>query len=417
MKIKTVPVGDITVGQRFRKDVGDIDGLAVSIKELGLLHPVVVTPDLRLVAGFRRLTACKTLGWKTLPVRLLDIERIIEGEFIENVARKDFTLSEIAAIARELRPRVEADAAERRRGGLKKRWASEGESCPDRPPGKTRDIIARHVGLSGRSLDKIEAITKAAVENPTRYGSLKEQMDKGGKNARLNRIYLELRHLQEAELAAGYDAPGPDDVRLHHGDFRQLEKHVKPGTARLVVADPPWGKDALDLWPDVAALSSRLLMSGGLLVAFPPLMFLPQVVAALCQHLSYQWTVALFRGDPAPLVIPLHVMNGWRPLFLYSNGKTGNLRIRDALNYARTTWKKKFHPWEQNPDELRYLVEHLTQPGDMVVDFFGGSFGAAVVCRTAGRRYCGSDTDEGCVNIGRKRLQDSDPVGPETTPL
>lgn len=409
MKTKTVPVESIVVGQRFRKDVGDVDGLAESIKEIGLLHPVVVTPDLRLIAGFRRLTACKKLGWKTVPVRLLDIERVIDGEFIENVARKDFTLSEIAAIARELRPRVEADAQERRRAGLKKRWpgSSEGESCPDRPAGKTRDIIARHVGLSGRSLDKIEAITTAAAENPARYGPLKEQMDKGGKNARLNRLYLELRHLQEAEAAAGKTTPGPADVRLHHGDFRLLEKHVKPGTARLIVADPPWGRDAIDYWLDIAALSSRLLMDGGLLVAFPPLMFLPPVVAALGQHLVYQWTVALFRGDPAPLVIPQHIMNGWRPLLLYSKGKTGNLRIRDALNYARTTWKKKFHPWEQNPDELRYLVEHLTQPGDMVVDFFGGSFGAAVVCRETGRRYHGADTDMGCVHIGRKRVQET----------
>jgi hypothetical protein len=34
-------------------------------------------------------------------------------------------------------------------------------------------------------------------------------------------------------------------------------------------------------------------------------------------------------------------------------------------------WKTKHHRWEQNPDELRYLVDHLTQPGDTVVDFFG----------------------------------------------
>ena len=195
-------------------------------------------------------------------------------------------------------------------------------------------------------------------------------------------------------------------MRLHHGDFRLLEKHVTPGTARLVVADPPWRRDGLDYWPDVAGLSRRLLMGGGLLAAFPPLLFLPQVVAALGQHLEYQWTVALFRGDPAPLVIPLHVMNGWRPLLVDSNGRTGNLRIRDALNYARTTWKKKYHPWEQNPDELLYLVEHLTQPGDMVVDFFGGSF-EAVVCRQTGRRYHGADADEGCVSIGRKRVEES----------
>lgn len=49
---------------------------------------------------------------------------------------------------------------------------------------------------------------------------------------------------------------------------------------------------------------------------------------------------------------------------------------------------------------------HLTAPGDLVVDFFGGSFGAAVVCQQTRRQYRGCDTDEGCVNIGRRRLQE-----------
>jgi len=47
------------------------------------------------------------------------------------------------------------------------------------------------------------------------------------------------------------------------------------------------------------------------------------------------------------------------------------------------------------------IKEHLTQPGDLVVDCFGGSFGAALVCRETGRLYHGADTDKGCVNIGR----------------
>ena len=40
----TRPVNSIVIGERHRKDLGDIDGLAVSIAELGLLHPIVITP-------------------------------------------------------------------------------------------------------------------------------------------------------------------------------------------------------------------------------------------------------------------------------------------------------------------------------------------------------------------------------------
>jgi ParB-like chromosome segregation protein Spo0J len=35
-------VDKIRLGQRFRKDLGDVEGLAASMREVGLLHPVVV---------------------------------------------------------------------------------------------------------------------------------------------------------------------------------------------------------------------------------------------------------------------------------------------------------------------------------------------------------------------------------------
>ena len=44
----------IEVGFRYRKDLGDPRALADSITEVGLLHPVVVTPEGRLIAGQRQ---------------------------------------------------------------------------------------------------------------------------------------------------------------------------------------------------------------------------------------------------------------------------------------------------------------------------------------------------------------------------
>jgi hypothetical protein len=57
---------EIIVGQRHRRDLGAIAGLARSIDELGLLQPVVLTPAGQLIAGERRLGAAKMLGWGKL---------------------------------------------------------------------------------------------------------------------------------------------------------------------------------------------------------------------------------------------------------------------------------------------------------------------------------------------------------------
>jgi len=57
------PISSIHIGKRHREEMGDIDALARGIAGLGLLQPIVIRPDDRLIAGHRRLAS--------LPVRKL----------------------------------------------------------------------------------------------------------------------------------------------------------------------------------------------------------------------------------------------------------------------------------------------------------------------------------------------------------
>src|SRR3954454_21500444 len=99
-----IAVGDVRIGDRHRKEVGDLNGLAASISEHGLLQPIGVTPDYELVFGERRLRACRDLlKWKTIPARVVNVRSIAHGEFAENLLRKDFTPSERVAIVDALR--------------------------------------------------------------------------------------------------------------------------------------------------------------------------------------------------------------------------------------------------------------------------------------------------------------------------
>jgi ParB family chromosome partitioning protein len=68
-----LPLQAIQIGERHRKDMGDIERLARSIRDVGLLHPIVVTSKGHLVAGARRLEACRFLGWKKIPVTILEL--------------------------------------------------------------------------------------------------------------------------------------------------------------------------------------------------------------------------------------------------------------------------------------------------------------------------------------------------------
>jgi ParB family transcriptional regulator, chromosome partitioning protein len=58
-KAATRRISAITIGVRHRRDLGDIEGLAASIAEVGLLTPITVDENGRMLAGARRLAACK----------------------------------------------------------------------------------------------------------------------------------------------------------------------------------------------------------------------------------------------------------------------------------------------------------------------------------------------------------------------
>ena len=115
--VATRRISDIIIGKRHRRDMGDLDALARTIRDLGLLHPVVIRPDGTLIAGERRLRAAKLIGWTGVPVNVVDIEKIALGEYAENVERKDFTYAEAVDILRAVRPVEEQAAKERQREG------------------------------------------------------------------------------------------------------------------------------------------------------------------------------------------------------------------------------------------------------------------------------------------------------------
>jgi ParB-like nuclease domain len=186
----TLPVADIIVGTRHRRDLGDLDSLAASIRNIGLLQPVVVTSGKCLVVGERRLAAIERLGWDDVPVRVVDglddALLVLIAERDENTCRKDFAPSEVFALFRQLE-QLEREKAQQRK---KATQAKPGEGVVgggNFPPpdgigtnGKTRDKMAKVAGMSGRTYERLKAVCEAAEQEPERYAKLREGMDRTG---------------------------------------------------------------------------------------------------------------------------------------------------------------------------------------------------------------------------------------------
>ena len=168
-----LPISAIRMGKRYRKDMGDIDILATSIRDIGLLHPIVVTPDNHLIAGQRRILACQQLGWETVPARVIDLDDLVRGEHAENVVRKDFTPSEAVAIGEALEL-LEREAARERQGT---RTDLEPSAKLAEGTGETRDKVAEMVGMGHTSYAKAKEVVEAAEREPELFGDLVEEMD------------------------------------------------------------------------------------------------------------------------------------------------------------------------------------------------------------------------------------------------
>lgn len=120
-----IPIDSISVGDRRRKELGDLDKLAESIKELGVIEPLVVTADRRLLAGKRRLEAARRAGLRDVPVFVKEADDELTARRIEqdeNDLRKAFTLSERHEAAEGIRKLIETGEREVPKGADKREY-------------------------------------------------------------------------------------------------------------------------------------------------------------------------------------------------------------------------------------------------------------------------------------------------------
>jgi ParB family chromosome partitioning protein len=128
-----------------RVEIGDLSELILSIKERGILEPLLVTPSAlkgrwMIIAGERRWRAARAAGLREVPCIELDVDEqgVAEIALIENMQRKDLT------------PWEEADGL----AALCQRY------------GYTHEEVARKVGKSRSTVT--EALSLAAIPEEIR---------------------------------------------------------------------------------------------------------------------------------------------------------------------------------------------------------------------------------------------------------
>lgn len=259
--INDVQISTIKIGDRYRKDMGDLQVLADSIEELGLLQPIGINPNYQLIWGERRLRAFELLGRDKIPARIVPMERLIKGEFTENEIRKDFNPVERVEISRAFRNENPNKQGERT--DLHK--PCQNFDKVESPPivGRKNDIAADEGGFNNHE-------TLRQAEYAVDHGSpeLVDALSKGDASISAAAKVATLPPEEQDEIVAR----GPAEIKAAAKAIRQQEteqrreqrieklKEQAAGNRELdissqypvIYADPPWnyefsGSDSRDL--------------------------------------------------------------------------------------------------------------------------------------------------------------------------
>jgi len=268
-ELVVLPVGLLKAG-KSREAHKDVESLRESIRRHGMLYPILLRDraSAEVVDGERRRLAAIAEGWSHVVCSIggaMTAAEAATAGYVANTEREGYTLAEKAAILEQLKPVLEAAARERQAASQ----AKPGQQVGARPIGggklpapkvRVRDQLGKAIGTSGSTAGKLAKIMEAVKENPSRYGGLKELLNRpsGG----INKAYAELRRLQRVQ--EGYQAKGGREVVVtgEAGSRQPAEGSRQPEPYRplsAVVSTPPAPSAAKDV--EGEAVIDRLAVS------------------------------------------------------------------------------------------------------------------------------------------------------------
>jgi 16S rRNA G966 N2-methylase RsmD len=438
-------ISSIIITDRTRKDLGNVASLAESICSVGLMQPIVINEKNELIDGQRRINAFLRLGIKEIPYFRVNLNEIVLGEFHANSNRKDFTSSERVAISKAVEKYLERQS--RRVGRPRSDGSTSGKvftstvpsavtinderilnlkstennavnltTFSSSPPsskykltGRIKDNVAKYLGVSRNTLEKEKKLIEAAKQAPEQFGELRKKVDLGkiSTHKAYNELQKQVKRNQILVSAKNLASNShlQKSILLLRGDFREQILQISDISVDLVLTDPPYSRDCLPLYSDLAIASSRVLKNGGSLVTYVNHCLVPEVTRSMEDSgLNRQWIIAIKLSGPFARFHPKKVSIKWKPLLWFVKGdKTNSLDYISDLVESRSAEKATFE-WEQNTIEAEHVISRLTVEGQTVCDPMMGEGTAGVAATKLGRRFIGIEINSERFDVAKARI-------------
>ena len=442
--------------ERFRKDVGDVQGLADSIKAYGLFSPIILDENNELAAGFRRLSAMRLLGWTKIPYfnkgELSELQRR-EIELEENIRRKAMHwLEEQKAI-------VEID---RLRKILNPNWS--------------QDNTAVLIGKTSRGkavVSEAKVISEASILFPEIAEAKSKKQALSWARSKLMTVNRTLDVADKLAAGEGNITTIADKIIL--GDSVEVIKTLPAEMFHAVITDPPFGidydgfkagkesqltayEDSKESYERLLSMADdlyRVIKPNGWLVWFHGMSWYGDRIGSLTPKIHTEEDIS--KMSVSDLRMHLIVANTWRKSYLpgvktvfRAAGFTvdelpiiwdrteGRCHTNRPDRYFARGYDVAVHCFkgepeivqrgkpnvlrippvsvddrhltvERPPDLYAELIRRLTVKGEIIADFFVGSGACPLAAQALGRDFFGVERDPDRRSVALMRLSANAP--------
>lgn len=313
---------------RLEVNIARLSELAESIKEVGLLEPIIVRPvndEFEVVVGERRYRASQQAGLKAIPaiVREYSDDEVVQLNLIENIQREELSAIEKGKVCK---------------------WLL--EKCPEKFP--SQKMIAQKIGVSAdtvslwlRTVEVVPQEVQILVAPSTVSGEVPEgKIDyltamKAGRSIKEPERQVEvIRRLAEKKL------PSKERAQVIEMVAREPERSVEEVIAE--VAEAPYEMQFL-------AVDKELILSGRKTQTSRTTIPDPKVKPNAVVH-------AIIRE---PCFADLQIVSIERKKLKYFDEEDAKREGHRSLREFMAKWKEVYGEWDEN--QLVYVIHFERQ--------------------------------------------------------
>lgn len=430
----TIKLTDIIIPEdRQRKSIDEValGELIKSIRAVGIIHPIVLDDDNRLLVGRRRLLAFERIGHTEIPfVRKSELSPLQQKvvEFDENHKRASLTWAEEAQAIAEIHEMMSRTMTDE---GLVEHTDHTFQDTADVL--KVSEAKVQQDVQLARTLHSNPEVAEKMRAHDTRKGALLAYYRE--RELAIDRELARRRILRAKELGGSVEGlTHLSTGRIHNADCRTILATLPDNSVDLIITDPPWGIDlsvaatwskqwteryddspeaTLRLIEEIAPLLFRLLKPSCHLYTFAPLDLLTWT----------QWndilTKAGFTVRTRPLIwakstpgiteVYTSFIPSYEGILFASKLDGGKSRLfQKAIPDAWTESRQRtdYHPNEKPCRIIDAMIEASSTIGEVVLDPFCG--GGSIISRAfvQDRTYIGIEQDMHYAHVCVQRLRD-----------